>query len=713
MKHLLMTSAYALGALCLTTGCNQEATFSSGAKKSYDALASQVFAFRSSEITQGSVTIRDGGRYTSFDVRQAEKNPNQVIQRQVRRQRFDHSYTQGHQARFSKEEFQLSEAGYLDLLVVVDDSRSMSEEQAIVGRGLAPLISEVQDSNWQIAVISMSDPCVSSTNLIKKTDANASDKFSNAVRKPVDRWNTEQGFPMAIQSLKGQCNGSLRPWIREGSSIGVLFLSDEDNCGSDSGEQNRCRNVTGKSTAEMVDFLRSIRSNEEARVYAIVDRDGTCPDAAGRGTMYVDAATATGGSVGSICHDYSPSSGYAEYLKQVSTDVKRIIKRQFFLSASPDMARFEVSVDGIPVPSSGIVSVRGNVVTIDPSAFKDGAKIAFSYTHDAIPMFSEVPISAIPAPETLTVTVNGAAQVAGRDFRVDEVKRTIVFSAMPPEDAKVTVGYLENVALLSRFPVNLTGVRPDTLKVMVNGVQIDPVNFGYDTAGIDFSNPPADGAIITVSWKTDEHKILRYPAVISDARNPAAWIVRDKVSGAEVPADWDRKFLTFTADQVVDGRLVSVEIDFGAKSAMRTIDLPTERIDDKVTIYADGVPDVCKMTPESDVKGSALDDDSSKDKSWRSRYKGQKISLKCADGIDYGELKIDYLHEVKRTSRFVVKLPDGADPNDPQLGWKVFVDGRLTTDFSRTGSEIELEDDLLPPETRVDVEVITYSKFEK
>jgi hypothetical protein len=119
------------------------------------------------------------------------------------------------------------------------------------------------------------------------------------------------------------------------------------------------------------------------------------------------------------------------------------------------------------------------------------------------------------------------------------------------------------------------------------------------------------------------------------------------------------------------------------------------------------------MTPESDVKGSALDDDSSKDKSWRSRYKGQKISLKCADGIDYGELKIDYLHEFKRTSRFVVKLPDGADPNDPQLGWKVFVDGRLTTDFSRTGSEIELEDDLLPPETRVDVEVITYSKFEK
>ena len=60
-----------------------------------------------------------------------------------------------------------------------------------------------------------------------------------------------------------------------------------------------------------------------------------------------------------------------------------------------------------------------------------------------------------------------------------------------------------------------------------------------------------------------------------------------------------------------------------------------------------------------------------------------------------------------------MKLPTGVDPNDPMLGWKVFIDGKPTNEFKRDGAEIQLEEDLLPPETRVDVEVITYSRYEK
>jgi hypothetical protein len=714
MKRIIFRGAGALAAVYLTAGCNQEASFASGAKKSYDALSNQVFSFTSSEIIPGSVTIKDGGRYTSFDVTQAEKSPSQVIQRQVRRQRYDHSYVQGHNAKFSREEFQLSEAGYLDFLVVVDDSRSMSEEQTMVGKGLASLISEVKDSNWQIAVISMSDPCVHTSNLIKKTDANPDQKFAAAVQKKVDPKATEQGFPMAIQSLKGQCDGSIRSWIRPGSSVGVLFLSDEENCGSDSGEQARCRNVIGKNTAEMVNFLRSIRPADEARMYAIVDKDGTCPDAGGKGSMYVEATVATGGSAASICHDFDSVNGYGNYLKQVSTDVKRIIKRQFFLSAAPDMGRFEVAVDGVPVSSAGVVSVNGKVVSIDPVAFKEGTQISFSYTHDAIPMFQEVPISVVPAQDTLVVTVNGVTQTLGRDFAVDTVKRVVSFASMPPEDSKVSVSYLENISLLTRFSINLTGVRADTLKVSVNGVAIDRSNYSYDAAGIDFPTPPSDGAILLVSWKTDEHKILKYAASIGDSRHPAAWLIKDKATGVEIPADWDRKFLSFTPDQVIEGRVVSVEVDFGAKSAQRTLDLPDERIDDDVKILADGKAGVCEAAGVAATATSTLAGDAaSKDKPWQSRYKGRQVTLKCQEGIDYNELTVNYRHEVARTNKFVVKLPEGADPDDPALGWKVYVDGKVITGFTRDGSEIELEEDLLPPETRVDVEVITYSRIEK
>jgi hypothetical protein len=205
----------------------------------------------------------------------------------------------------------------------------------MVSRGLAPLISAFNDTNWQIAVISMSNPCVDSSNLIKKTDTNPSSKFADAVRKSVDWQATEQGFPMAIRALKGQCGNSTRPWLRANSSVGILFVSDEDNCGSDAGEQGRCANVEGKNADEMVNALRVIRPAEQGRMYAIIDKDGSCPDAGGIGSMYNDALAKTGGSAGSICRDYSSTSGYGEYLSSVSKDVSRIVKRQFRLSFSP------------------------------------------------------------------------------------------------------------------------------------------------------------------------------------------------------------------------------------------------------------------------------------------------------------------------------------------------------------------------------------------
>jgi hypothetical protein len=730
MKSLSLTR-FAIMPICLiTAACNSQAKFASSAKKSYDAQSSQTFNFTSSSIVDGNLKLSDGGRYTSFDVTQAEKNPTQVTQRQIRRSAYNESYTQGHRAKFSTEEFKLSEAGMLDFLVVIDDSTSMDDEQALIAKGLAPLISEFKDTNWQIAVISMSDPCVTANNLIKKTDLNPDAKFREAVKKPWDRDATEQGFPMAIQAFKGQCKGALRQWLRPGSSVGVLFLSDEDNCGSSPGEQARCKNLPGKSSAEMVNFLHSIRPVDSARIYSIVDYDGTCPDAGGKGTMYAEAALQMGGSVASICHDFTTTNGYGSYLSKVSTDVNRILKKQFTLTSRPDMAQFDVLVDGQPFASTGVLSVNGSLVTIDPAQITIGLKIAFSYTHDAVPMFVEVPAQPAPALNTLAVSMGGRTLAQGTDYNYDPVKRVLAFTVEPPEDAMISVRYLEEKTLLTHFDVNLNGVRPDTLKVSVNGVAATDLDYSYDASGLNFLAAPGDGAMIVTSWKTDEQKILSYPASSSDPRHPVAWTVKDKVTGEVIPAQWTNPNLVFHPENVIEKRVVNVEIDFGSKSSTRTLDLPDDRIDDDVKILADGQGEVCQMeaptaalaateadeTELSDGKNpvdKSKDGDSQKPVSWQSRYKGKEIQLKCKDGAEYAELSVQYKHEVSRTNKFVVGLPNTVDPNDPTLGWRVFLDGKATTQFKRSGQEIEIEDSLLPPATKVDVEVITYSKYVK
>lgn len=700
--------------------CSSEAEFGGSKAKSYDQVASRVFNFKSSNIVPQTLTVSDGGRFTSLDITQLERAPSQVLQKQIKRQAFSETFVQGHAARYSEEEFQLSEAGMLDFLVVVDNSRSMGDERDMVGRGLAPLISAFNDTNWQIAVISMSNPCVDSSNLIKKTDANPASKFADAVRKSVDWQATEQGFPMAIRALKGQCGNSTRPWLRANSSVGILFVSDEDNCGSDAGERDRCANIEGKNADEMVNALRVVRPAEQGRMYAIIDKDGSCPDAGGIGSMYNDALAKTGGSAGSICRDYSSTSGYGEYLSSVSKDVSRIVKRQFRLSFSPDMAQFSVQVDGKAV-SGGIVSVNGNVVTIDPAAFSAGSKIKFSYSHDAIPMFTEIPIKAAPSLDTLKIMVNGRVLQPQVDYQYNAQRKVITFTQMPPEDATVLASYLEDKVLLTNFPVDMTGARSDTVKVSVNGVVQAGDVYSFDDSGVDFRNPPADGAIVSIAWRTEAHKVRDYNAKITDPRQPVAWHVVDKVSGVQVPATWNGSVINFEYAQVIEGRVIAFTVDFGEKSQLRTLNLPSERIDDEIKILADGREGVCSVsgTPadlsEQDVSSASDEDnlEAEKKQNWEKRYKGRTVSLQCEPGVDYAVLQVQYLHELERTGSFDVKLPLGTNPDDPMIGWRVFVDGVLNSNFVRSGSLITLDPESLPPETRVDVEVLTYSPAEK
>ena len=204
--------------------------------------------------------------------------------------------------------------------------------------------------------------------------------------------------------------------------------------------------------------------------------------------------------------------------------------------------------------------------------------------------------------------------------------------------------------------------------------------------------------------------------------------------GQDVPAQWDQKNLIFTPNNVTAGRELSLVVDFGAKSSIRTIDLPDNRIDDYIKIVADGRESICSADVNADTisgQREAINIEDSVDSQnvqtstksedlqdkngaeWKSRYKGKQVKIQCKENIDYTDLAIYYKHEASRTNRFKAKLPEGVNPDGTNIAWKVYIDGSPTTQFKRSGTEVEIEDDLLPPETRVDVEVITYTQVAK
>ncbi|RYZ48847.1 MAG: VWA domain-containing protein, partial [Proteobacteria bacterium] len=136
-------------------------------------------------------------------------------------------FAQSSDLRSVSESFQQnsSASGALDLLLVIDNSGSMAEEQVNLSDKLSPLLSFVQNSDWRIGVVTTDpkDGCL--RNLISKTDQNAMASFASAVQPGIKGSGNERGIQQAVAGLKGECNTS-GSWLRNQSTVGVLIVSD-------------------------------------------------------------------------------------------------------------------------------------------------------------------------------------------------------------------------------------------------------------------------------------------------------------------------------------------------------------------------------------------------------------------------------------------------------------------------------------------------------
>ncbi|MCX6117312.1 MAG: hypothetical protein NT027_07210 [Proteobacteria bacterium] len=686
-----------LAMTCLIVSCNAEPQFSGPQKKSFDETSKYKHSFTASTLLDGSYSMSKDGRYGADTVTMREQAPTIQTNNQIVRKEGQALNKQGHDAIFSKEEFDVSSAGLLDLLIVIDDSRSMVEEQNALSTKLGPLLSAVNDTNWQIAVISMSNPSVKVANLIRKTDLNIASKFAKAVVKQTDTTAMERGFPMAIEALSAN-------WVRSGSALGVIVVSDEDNCGSDPGELARCNGVQGKNAAEMVEFLHSIRPVGQARVYGLVKPDAaSCPSAAGVGTEYLKAVVATEGESGSIC-----AADYSDTLTSISNNVNRIIKREFRLSGTPDMKEFIVAADGVPVTDPNAYRIVANKVTINTEMFKDAKKISFSYTHSAVPKFDKLAVPGTVYPGTLVVRYNEIVQPATAYNHVDD-QDEILFTPMPPEDALVRVTWRENKELLKNFKLSGTEIREDTVEVFVNSVKQPATKYTYTKGEIQLTTAPADGSKIEFKYKTEGHKILTYPFAMS--REPAQVKTFDAATQKEIAVSRNSNTLLFDRADIVAGRKINVAIDYGAKPSQLSLDLPDQAIPETIKVLLDGQDRGCVAgTPGSDsaVPLADLNHDL-----MSLNLAGSTIDVKCPDSMaDYTKIDVTYQHETPR--QYVFKVPDSVPVGDGinPTEWKVTVDGKETKKFKRIDREIEIEESEIGRTSKVDIETTYYTRID-
>jgi hypothetical protein len=262
-----------------------------------------------------------------------------------------------------------SEAQKVDVLFVVDDSGSMSEEQVNLSDSFEAFIHEAAswDSDYQIAVTTTtvsllefsggalygSPPWVTSANW---------EKFVNIVEVGTGGSGDEQGIWAAYIATSsplidppegecevdtdcglhrvcwlGMCQGVNYGFFRDDAALEVVFVSDEEDHSPEELEAylNHFRGIKGYAHPELL------------HIHAIVGPPGGCSSSNGSaeaGHRYMNMADATGGAVYPICE-----LDFAKGLEGIG-EIAFASKMEYPLSQTPAPTTIVVTIEGLPCP---------------------------------------------------------------------------------------------------------------------------------------------------------------------------------------------------------------------------------------------------------------------------------------------------------------------------------------------------------------------------
>lgn len=587
----------------------------------------------------------------------------------------DH-FDQGHSGAASTEAFDQVANRPLDILIVIDNSGSMQEEQANLAGKLAPLLTAVTDTDWQIGIVTTDPNQTCLRKLIRKGQADADVQFRNGVTAGTNGSDNERGVLTAVRSLSGSCLN--QRWIRDESTLAVLFVADEDNCsnGMDCGNNNY-----GKA-AYLYDYLAAIREpGKNARVYGIFwhpsQTQAQCPTARNKANIYADLVARTNGTWGSIC-----DADYSQTLSNISQNILVVLNSRFTLKYMPDPNTIRVYVDTQEVTTGWTLS--GKVVEFStPPA--DGSMVTVAYRYGAQPIKANFGLRYKPMTDRVKVVVDGL-EVDPATYNVNLTNPAIEFMAPPAERAKIDVTYTRDMPLATQWLVGVN-VKPGTMAVKINGVTTTDFTV-TDVLGLVTFNPaPAESSLIDFAYVEVGAAVTDYPFATNYGA-PVDLVGFDAQTGGAVGVRYltGAKVRVATADYV-EGRNVTLRYDNVPRQRF-SVDLPQQPVSGSVVIAGGSV--MCSRPDLVTITGTTVN------------------ALGCGFADDVTQVTIGYKFVVETYQDFTFTGDDLPGPKDWQE-WHVFVDDVETTAFTQTGNTFHF-DAPLAAGAKVKIQLIQLSK---
>lgn len=490
-----------------------------------------------------------------------------------------------------EETFSQNERGILDILMVIDNSKSMQPAQENVSQRLTELLNYVSGSSWRIAITSTDRRDCIRRVITSETPDYERVFVETIMGLGIEGSPAEEAILMAHRGLQGECKGRKSPWLREGSSLAIIIVTDEDHqCYKsitydkrrDRFKREKCysrRDSKAKQLAALykpIDdfyaYLRRIRQpGVTAKLYGIVsplDRHDDRSWLDGGSQRFRNWRSSDGRELfSSVADIFSNEEDYDSILQDISADISVILEDKFLLKKLPTAGTISVQVSSngrSRVLHADEYMVRGKTLTLN-TAPPEGATIKVRYHHGAKPDIKHFVLPQLPLPGSVVVK----ASVNGQTTTIDpsdylRVGRDITFSRAPPKGASVTVFYKENRPL--RNSLQLGEGRITKLIVTIDGYEV--YNYMLDTQTnllvFDDYALPAEGTLVKAVYNAIVEENLSYPlarhAAVRSEDGLICFSADDPM--LTLSCDWQelggKDYVVFARGEFVPGRVLVV-----------------------------------------------------------------------------------------------------------------------------------------------------------
>ncbi|MEQ9499699.1 MAG: choice-of-anchor D domain-containing protein [Deltaproteobacteria bacterium] len=294
------------------------------------------------------------------------------------------------------DEFEQLGTPKVDIMFVIDNSCSMSQEQDAIATNFQAFIqfAQAQALDYQLAVTTTDVTTSGENGRFVPVTGNAANRivtpqtqptpeavFADNVSQGTSGSASELGFEAAYRALTApNIVGHNAGFLRQDAVLSIIFVSDEP-------EQSQ-------NTADFyINFFLSIKGFRNSNLFSassiVGDNPGGCNGAGGSASAaprYIEAANRTGGVFQSIC-----TADWSRSLEDLSTAAFGF-KSRFFLTNQPVISTIVVYIDGVSIPGTtmqGTVNwtydFATNSINFSPfSTPEPGATVRVEYTAECL-----------------------------------------------------------------------------------------------------------------------------------------------------------------------------------------------------------------------------------------------------------------------------------------------------------------------------------------